>query len=79
MAGKAKTKTFEERVNQVEATVTRLEGGELPLEEVMSCYASARETLKQLEKELADARQRVTVLRQEPDGSLTEEPMEEEE
>lgn len=75
MAAKKKL-TFEERLQQVEALIAKMESGEVPLEEAMQQYEAGLNALNALEKELTAAQQRLTVLRQQS-GEDIEVPMEE--
>lgn len=75
MAAKKKL-TFEERLQQVEALIAKMESGEMPLEEAMQQYEAGLNALNALEKELMAAQQRLTVLRQQS-GEDIEVPMEE--
>ena len=75
MATKKKL-TFEERLQQVEALIAKMESGEMPLEEAMQQYEAGLNALNALEKELTAAQQRLTVLRQQS-GEDIEVPMEE--
>mgnify|MGYP002584903356 FL=1 len=75
MAAKKKL-TFEERLQQVEALIAKMESGEMPLEEAMQQYEAGLNALNALEKELTAAQQRLTVLRQQSDEDI-EVPMEE--
>lgn len=75
MAAKKK-QTFEERLQQVEALIAKMESGEMPLEEAMQQYEAGLNALNALEKELTAAQQRLTVLRQQS-GEDIEVPMEE--
>lgn len=75
MAAKKKL-TFEERLQQVEALIAKMESGEMPLEETMQQYEAGLNALNALEKELTAAQQRLTVLRQQS-GEDIELPMEE--
>ncbi len=75
MAAKKKL-TFEERLQQVEALIAKMESGEMPLEEAMQQYEAGLNALNALEKELTAAQQRLTVLRQQ-NGEDVELPMEE--
>lgn len=75
MAAKKKL-TFEERLQQVEALIAKMESGEMPLEEAMQQYEAGLNALNALEKELTAAQQRSTVLRQQS-GEDVEVPMEE--
>lgn len=75
MAAKKKL-TFEERLQQVEALIAKMESGEMPLEEAMQQYEAGLNALNALEEELTAAQQRLTVLRQQS-GEDIEVPMEE--
>ena len=75
MAAKKKL-TFEERLQQVEALIAKMESGEMPLEEAMQQYEAGLNALNALEKELTAAQQRLPVLRQQS-GEDIEVPMEE--
>ena len=75
MAAKKKL-TFEERLQQVEALIAKMESGEMPVEEAMQQYEAGLNALNTLEKELTAAQQRLTVLRQQ-NGEDIEVPMEE--
>ena len=75
MAAKKKL-TFEERLQQVEALIAKMESGEMLLEEAMQQYEAGLNALNALEKELTAAQQRLTVLRQQS-GEDIEVPMEE--
>ena len=74
--GSEKKLTFEERLQQVEALIAKMESGEMPLEEAMQQYEAGLNALNALEKELTAAQQRLTVLRQQS-GEDIEVPMEE--
>lgn len=76
MAAKKKL-TFEEQLAGVEALIGQMESGSLPLEDALKRYEEGMKTLAALEKELLQATQRVTVLRQTADGAEEEIPLEE--
>ena len=78
MAAKKKL-TLEERLAQVEALISEMEGGALPLEDALKRYEEGMAALTALEKELQSARQKLTVLRRAADGSEEEVPLEVEE
>ena len=78
MAAKKKL-TFEERLSQVEALIGQMESGALPLEDALKQYEEGMAALSALEKELASAQQKLTVLRRAADGSEEEVPLEVEE
>ena len=58
MAAKKKL-TFEERLQQVEALIAKMESGEMPLEEAMQQYEAGLNALNALEKELTAAQQQI--------------------
>ena len=78
MAAKKK-QTFEERLLQVEALISDMESGALPLEDALKRYEEGMAALAALEKELQSAQQRLTVLRRAADGTEEELPLEVEE
>ena len=78
MAPKKKL-TFEDRLAQVEALITGMESGALPLEEALKQYEEGMAALAALEKELAAAQQKLTVLRRAADGTEEEIPLEDDE
>ena len=71
-----KKPTFEEQLTRVEQLITRMESGDLSLEESVQQYENGIRLLSALEKELGDAVQRLTVIRQGTDGKDTEVPLE---
>ena len=75
MAAKKKL-TFEERLSQVEALIGQMESGALPLEDALKQYEEGMAALAALEKELASAQQKLTVLRRAADGTEEEVPLE---
>ncbi len=80
MAGKktAAGGTFETRMAELETLIARMESGEAPLDSILRDYEAAGKLLTQMEKELAEARQKLTILRAQPDGTEREEPLEDE-
>ena len=78
MAAKKKL-TLEERLSQVEALISEMESGALPLEDALKRYEEGMQALAALEKELQAAQQKLTVLRRAADGSEEEVPLEVEE
>ena len=75
MAAKKKL-TFEEQLASVEALISQMESGGMPLEESLTRYEEGMKALAALEKELAEATQKVTVLRKSLDGAEEEIPLE---
>lgn len=54
--------TFESALAELENIVTRMEGGQLPLEQSLTAYKRGAELLKFCQAQLADAQQQVKVL-----------------
>ena len=54
--------TFESALAELESIVTRMEGGQLPLEQSLTAYKRGAELLKFCQAQLADAQQQVKVL-----------------
>ena len=75
MAAKKKL-NLEERLVQVEALISEMENGALPLEDALKRYEEGMQALTALEKELLSAQQRLTVLRRAADGTEEEVPLE---
>jgi len=69
--------TFEQRLDQVDGIIRAIEEGQLPLEESVRKYEAGIKCLGQLEKELNEMKRRITVLQENPDGSLEEKTLEE--
>lgn len=77
MATTKKKQTFEERMAALEEVAEKMDSSSLPLTESLKQYEAAMKEILALEGELSGIMQRVTVLRQQADGSLTELPLEE--
>ena len=69
--------SFEDRLQAVQNIIGGIEGGTLPLEESMKQFEEGMRMLGALEGELKEMNRRLTVLRQEADGTDRETPMEE--
>ena len=78
MAAKKKL-TFEQQLEAVETLIAQMENGSLPLEESMKRYEEGMAMLTAMEKELHNATQRLTVIRQNAAGEDEELPLEDEE
>lgn len=76
MAAKKKL-TFEQKLADVEALISQMESGSMTLEESMKRYEEGMKALQALEKELAGAAQKLTVLRRSAEGQDVEIPLEE--
>ena len=69
-----KPASFEARLQAVQEMISRIERGELPLEESVRQFEQGMALLISLEAELKEMNRRLTVLREGPDGPA-EEPM----
>lgn len=76
MAAKKKL-TFEEQLDKVESLIGEMEDGTMPLDTTLKAYDEGMQMIAALERELAAATQRLTVLRRGADGQDTEIPVEE--
>ena len=75
MATKKKL-TFEQQLEAVEALISGMESGSMPLEESMRRYEEGMAMIASMEKELQAAQQRLTVIRQGAEGEDEEVPLE---
>ena len=75
MATKKKL-TFEQQLEAVEALISGMESGSMPLEESMRRYEEGMAMIASMEKELLSAQQRLTVIRRGAEGENEEVPME---
>lgn len=76
MAAKKKL-TFEEQLDKVESLISEMEDGTMSLDTTLKAYDEGMQMIAALERELAAATQRLTVLRRGADGQDTEIPVEE--
>lgn len=76
MAAKKKL-TFEEQLDKVESLISEMEDGTMPLDTTLKAYDEGMQMIAALERELAAATQRLTVLRRGADGQDAEIPVEE--
>ena len=75
MATKKKL-TFEQQLGAVEALISGMESGSMPLEESMRRYEEGMAMIASMEKELQSAQQRLTVIRRSAEGGDEEVPLE---
>ena len=75
MATKKKL-TFEQQLEAVEALISGMESGSMPLEESMRRYEEGMAMIASMEKELQSAQQRLTVIRRSAEGEDKEAPLE---
>ena len=54
-----KEKSFEEKLNRLDEVVGKIEGEELPLQEVLSLYQEGKTLIKELQSELKAAEEKV--------------------
>jgi exodeoxyribonuclease VII small subunit len=66
--------TFEESLKQLEAIVSRLERGDLPLEESIKLFEQGIELSTSCKDQLEKAEGKVQVLMRQRDGSLEPQP-----
>lgn len=75
MAAKKKL-TFEQKLAAVETLIDQMEAGGMSLEDTVGKYKEGVGMLAELEKELKEATQQLTVIRRGADGEDIEEPLE---
>ena len=75
MATKKKL-TFEQQLEAVEALISGMESGSMPLEESMRRYEEGMAMIASMEKALQSAQQRLTVIRRGAEGEDEEVPLE---
>jgi exodeoxyribonuclease VII small subunit len=68
-------KSFEERLERLEALSEKLRDGKLPLDEAVSVFEEGVKLTKALEKDLNRAERKVEILTREPDDGETVPPM----
>lgn len=64
---------FEAALEELEALVERMEGGELSLDESLAAFERGIHLTRRCQQALSEAEQRVAVLLEKDDGSLTTE------
>ncbi len=67
--------SFETALAELEQVVARLEGGQVPLEELIELYARGAALRAHCEERLKAAEARVSEIAQGPDGSLRARPV----
>lgn len=67
----SKTKTFEDNLQDLEGIVTKLENGDVPLEEAIAEFQKGMQLSKELQKTLAQAEETLVKVMQ-ADGSEKE-------
>ena len=69
-----KNVSFEEALNLLDDIVKKLEGGSLPLEESITAFEEAVKLVKICNDKLETAEQKVRILTEQSDGSITDAP-----
>jgi exodeoxyribonuclease VII small subunit len=79
MAQATNEKTFDQGMTELESIVTRLEAGDLPLEDALAAFEAGIGLVRLLNQRLTDAESRIEVLTRDAEGSLRLQPMAREE
>ena len=66
--------SFEQAMEKLDSAVIKLESGDLSLEDSIKEFENAVELIKQCENKLSAAKQRVRILTEATDGTITDEP-----
>ncbi len=69
----ADEKTFEQALAELEKAVSRLEEGQMPLDEALDCFEAGVESANMCRKKLQDVQSRVEVLMKDSCGTYTTE------
>ena len=75
MAEDAKAQRFEDGLAELEATVTRLESGELTLEDSLAAFERGVGLVKTLNERLGAVEQRIEILTRDGNGKLRTRPL----
>ncbi|MEW6527275.1 MAG: exodeoxyribonuclease VII small subunit [Spirochaetota bacterium] len=70
MEKKAKKITFEDALEELEAIASKLESGELTLEQSIQYYEKGVELAKFCRQKLEEAERKIEVLQKQPDGTV---------
>ena len=69
-----KQETFEQHLDEVEAAIRKLEGGDIPLEDSIDLYAEAMGHLKACHAVLDKAEKRLEIVRKSVEGGASAAP-----
>lgn len=69
-----KIQSFEEAIDTLEDIVERLESGNLPLDDSIRQFEEAMKLIGYCEKKIASAKQKVKILTEASDGTITDAP-----
>ena len=64
-------KSFEEKLQEVQEIISRIEEGKLPLEDSVRQFEAGMKTLSELDEELKDMNRRLTILQDGQEQALT--------
>ncbi len=78
VATRKKQLSFEEKMSQLENIVINLEKGTTPLNESMELFEQGMKLSAELQKMLETAEQRVILLTEQADGTITEQELKQE-
>ncbi len=73
-AAAADDRPYEELVRELEQIVRRLESGDITLDQSMDLFARGIELTRRCQNQLDAIEKKITILIENPDGSLTEQP-----
>lgn len=71
---KMKKINFEEAIEKLDLAVRRLESEDMPLDEAIDSFEEAIKLVKLCNEKLENAQQRVRILTESVDGTVTDEP-----
>lgn len=69
------TPSFEQALSELEEVVSRLEEGELPLDEALSCFEAGVRNAQRCRELLTQVEGRVELLLKDAEGNLSREPL----
>ena len=72
MSKKTKESGFEATLAELEALVSRMEAGELPLDQALSHFERGVQLTRECQQQLQQAQQRVQILQQQAGGPVLE-------
>ncbi|MBR5156054.1 MAG: exodeoxyribonuclease VII small subunit [Clostridia bacterium] len=76
MATKKTELSFEENIKELENIVKALESGDVSLDEMLKLFEEGVKRTKECTRQLKNAEQKITVLMENPDGTMKEVPFE---
>lgn len=71
----APKQTFEKKLEKLEKIVEILDSGELPLEKALDMYEEGMALSRLCEQKLEEIQKKITLLSRDPDGTINETPM----